>query len=262
MTEHNETRPETDAHPEGLLAGYVDGELSPGQASLVDRHLSSCATCRGELDEARRARRAVKTLPPLDVPAGLTRSVVQRSRRPRMQAPALLWGGGAAAAAVAAAVILFAVLHGGTGGGRSGPANSKAGGAALAPVPTSTVPVQVSHTNYDPAKIQVLASTLARTSKHLLSGSQAAPSIQPRAVGAPAEFAPVSSVACLRRAGAPVGTDSLVELIAARFRGTPAYIGAFTHRPGSGVSPDLLEIWVAARQGCGLLHYASQPLGR
>jgi anti-sigma factor RsiW len=41
-TEDNET------HPVRLLAGYVSGELTPGEASLVDRHLSSCETCREE----------------------------------------------------------------------------------------------------------------------------------------------------------------------------------------------------------------------
>jgi hypothetical protein len=261
MTERDEPRTESEAHPEALLAGYVDGDLSPGQASLVDRHLSSCATCREEVDAARRARRAMKALPALHVPAGLTRSVVSRARRPRALSPALLWGTAGAAAAVAAGLILFAVFHEGAGGGQEA-AMSRAGGAA-APVPSSTVRIRVSHTNYDPAKIQSLASSLAsRPSRDLLSGANAAPSLQPKTAGAPAAFAPISFLACLRQAGAPVGRDTLIQLVEARFHGTPAYIAAFTHRPGSGKRPDLLEIWVAARSGCALLHYAAQPLGR
>ncbi len=39
-------------HPEdGALLRYVDGELARGRAKRVERHLKTCAPCRGELEE-------------------------------------------------------------------------------------------------------------------------------------------------------------------------------------------------------------------
>jgi putative zinc finger protein len=262
MTDHDEDLTEDQqAHPERLLAGYVSGELSPGEASLVDRHLSSCATCREEVHLARRARTAVSTLPSLDVPAGLTRSVVDRGRAQRTRSPAWLWGTGAAAVTTAAAVvILFTVFHGGGGGGgvptaaRTGPEG--AGGAAA---PARNPAIHVSHENYDPAKIQALAGQLASRSFARTTSRNPAPAPQ---AGKAAELSSRNPLGCLRNAGAPVGKDTLVEIIAARFNGTPAYVAAFNHRPAPGEPPNLLTIWVSARTGCGLLHYASQPLGR
>ena len=247
-------------HPERLLAGYVGGELSPGEASLVDRHLASCERCRDEVQLARRARIAVRSLPPLPVPAGLTRSVVERARARRFHAPAWAWGAGVAAAAAAAIVILFVVLAGG-GGGAGVPMASRTaaeGNAGGAVAPGAKAGIRVTNVNYDPAKIQALAGQLAsRSFARTTSGKPAqAPQVGKDTLEAS------SPLGCLHKAGAPVGQDAVVEVIAARFKGTPAYIAAFDHRPAPGQPPNLLTIWVSARSGCRLLHYASQVIGR
>jgi hypothetical protein len=254
-TEDNET------HPVRLLAGYVSGELTPGEASLVDRHLSSCETCREEAHLARRARTAMATLPPVDAPAGLTRSVIDRARARRLRSPAWAWGAGAAATAAAAAVILFVVLTGGGRGGAPTAARSgqEAGGGGAAAA-GNDFGIRVSHVNYNPTKIQALAGRLASRSFDRATSTNpvAAPQVGKRTAALSAE----TPFGCLRKTGAPIGKDKLIELIAARFNGTPAYIGAFDHRPAPGQPPNLLTIWVSARSGCRLLHYASQALGR
>lgn len=43
---------------EGLLAGYVDGEVTPDDRQAVERHLRSCASCRADL----RAQATTRTL--------------------------------------------------------------------------------------------------------------------------------------------------------------------------------------------------------
>jgi anti-sigma factor RsiW len=46
----------------GLLAAYLDSELSAEERAEVDKHLSSCRDCRRELESMRRAQDAVRSL--------------------------------------------------------------------------------------------------------------------------------------------------------------------------------------------------------
>ena len=52
------------------LNAYVDGELSPRQASQVERHLEQCPQCARRRDELLRLNQALEVLPDLGSPAG------------------------------------------------------------------------------------------------------------------------------------------------------------------------------------------------
>src|SRR5690349_24975298 len=47
---------------EGQLAAYVDGALSDAERAVVDAHLTECAECRRQLDEARRVADAARAI--------------------------------------------------------------------------------------------------------------------------------------------------------------------------------------------------------
>jgi anti-sigma factor RsiW len=49
------------------LSSYHDGELSPGQAADLEAHLSSCASCRGELRALRRISAVMDHAPRLEL---------------------------------------------------------------------------------------------------------------------------------------------------------------------------------------------------
>lgn len=45
-------------HEDGLLSGYLDGELAQAETQLVEVHLASCPACREEADRLARLREA------------------------------------------------------------------------------------------------------------------------------------------------------------------------------------------------------------
>jgi anti-sigma factor RsiW len=51
-------------HPNKLISGYVDDEVSPRQRSRVERHLRACAECRAQLDSLRSLKDAVAAAKP------------------------------------------------------------------------------------------------------------------------------------------------------------------------------------------------------
>ena len=59
------------AHPDELLAGFVDGTLPAEERASVERHLAECARCAEEVSLAAEARSALRALPLLEAP-GLT----------------------------------------------------------------------------------------------------------------------------------------------------------------------------------------------
>ncbi|MCE9580929.1 MAG: zf-HC2 domain-containing protein [Planctomycetes bacterium] len=58
------------------LSEYLDRALPQGEASAVESHLASCAACREELDELRKAIDAVKTLPKVRAPKNFAAGVM------------------------------------------------------------------------------------------------------------------------------------------------------------------------------------------
>jgi hypothetical protein len=106
--------------------------------------------------------------------------------------------------------------------------------------------------DYDTADVQALAERYAVV--------EAPPPAQDRAVdgeGSPVAFASGAgghgALACLEQA-APhlVDAGPPIELIEARFQGTPAYLGVFASGPGAGENADMITVWVVASEDCSL----------
>jgi anti-sigma factor RsiW len=106
-------------HPTDDLTALLDGELPPGQAAAVTRHLSGCPACRAERDRLAAGIAALRALPPAPEPSPhlATRLSARLAREGRPASGLLGWlaarrwklAAPATAAAVAAAVVLFAV---------------------------------------------------------------------------------------------------------------------------------------------------------
>ena len=74
------------------LQAYVDGELSPERAALLERHLADCDGCRAELARMQIVMTALETWPLVAEPAQLTARVMARVRpRPALPAFRLRW---------------------------------------------------------------------------------------------------------------------------------------------------------------------------
>jgi anti-sigma factor RsiW len=88
-------------HPGELLSALLDGELIESDRRHVEGHLAQCAGCRAELEGLNEARAAVRSLPVMDLPAGLMPAddreaeVIPLTRRPPV------WVAAAAAAILA-----------------------------------------------------------------------------------------------------------------------------------------------------------------
>jgi anti-sigma factor RsiW len=93
-------------HAGDLISAYLDGELTRAEIEQLDAHLSSCGKCAAEIQQMQAVRSAVRSLPMLELPAGLVPeadSEVVPLRRNRG-----FWVG--AAAAVVALVIAIAAV--------------------------------------------------------------------------------------------------------------------------------------------------------
>lgn len=58
-------------HPGELISAYLDGELSRPEIVQLLAHLDGCGRCAAELQEIQTVRSAVRSLPLLELPAGL-----------------------------------------------------------------------------------------------------------------------------------------------------------------------------------------------
>jgi hypothetical protein len=256
----------TPTHPEDLLAPYVDGSLGNDGRAAVDAHLAGCDRCRDEVDLARRARTALSGLPDLEVPPGTVRPGLTPRRAARERLRRASWVTGAAAASIAA-ITAIVLLNSGHGGGPSPAAAPERG------VPHINAIVRQSGSNYDAAGIGRLADVLAGREKRdeaaqVASGSGTssggtgagtATTTNPTTTSGPlsgSSFnAPrTSPAACVRHgASLPRATKPIRPLIAAKFQGTPVYIGA-------AVEGSALRVWVVARQTCSVLFQTSRQL--
>jgi anti-sigma factor RsiW len=59
------------SHAGDLISAYLDGELSRAEIEQLQTHLSSCGRCAAEIQEMQLVRSAVRSLPMLELPAGL-----------------------------------------------------------------------------------------------------------------------------------------------------------------------------------------------
>ena len=254
------------------LTAELDGTLSGADRAAVDAHLETCVRCRGELELARDASGALRTLPgeirpPIDVAAAVMSEISGGSREDRArsgpaasQMPRWYRAAGlvAAAAAIVLAVLIVprvighdrqnraetaAVEAGGSGTQESGLAPAASGKSAL---------IQDAASDFDAASLQGL---LADAQQPGTFGSGAS------ATGASDATAPqpserdVKALDCVRAAGGGAIPDGaqIVRLIDATYEGTPATLGVFSLPDGRG------GVWVAARDDCRLLASATTP---
>jgi anti-sigma factor RsiW len=76
------TRPPDDCESiAARLSDYVDETLTPADRDAVDRHLTGCARCREELDDAQEAVRALSGLHKMSAPQDFDRGVEQTIHR-------------------------------------------------------------------------------------------------------------------------------------------------------------------------------------
>jgi hypothetical protein len=239
-----------------LLTAALDGTLSAADREVVDAHLEVCAQCREDLELARGAREALRSLPdeirpPIDVAAAVA-SELAGGQAPGAGAPSgpPRWYRAAGLVAAAAAIVLgVMILPRVTGdeqqertntteavGANTGSA-PEAGTSAPVGIKATGPDIEDSQTDYDEARLRGLLENLT-----------AAPSAT---MDASAQLAPPEQQAleCLRTAaGASTLDDAvLVRLIDATFDGTPATIGVFS-------VPDGGRLAVAAsRDHCRLI---------
>lgn len=58
-------------HSSESISAYLDGELTRPERDMLVAHVGSCGRCARELEEIQRVRAAIRSLPVLEVPAGL-----------------------------------------------------------------------------------------------------------------------------------------------------------------------------------------------
>lgn len=244
-------------HPEGLLAGYVDGTLTEKERAAVDSHLATCQTCREELDLAAKSISALSALPDEPVPFGSTRRVVAEASRParrRERTPwttRLQWAGGLAAAAALVTVVALNLSHVTRTSQEAAPAANAGGSHApdtLKGAATGFVPVEFQKTDYDEAKVEQLASSVA-------TGAPMTAGVSPS--GASLERSSAALTCVSQGVGSGITpNDSLVRLIDATFHGTPAYLAVFLESPGADQPPVKVVVWIVAKNDCSILNYA------
>ncbi|MFL5799273.1 MAG: anti-sigma factor family protein [Actinomycetota bacterium] len=279
MSDHDRSSAST--HPDELLAGLVDGTLTPAERAEVQSHLDACERCRGEVRMAESARRALGALPEVETRWGVGRAAVEeaRSSRPERKLRRFAPAAGVAAAALLLVGVGFAVLHGPQNGGGASNAARPAGSAAPpnAQANGASAPlIRRVNRNYDAQGIEGLAARYS-TSRDFGRGAfepvpAPAPSAQEDGAGvaSPARSAAPQSgpvqlsnedavVACVDSAAGLDRTVRPARVIVARFHEKPALIGIYLSGPGANQPADLLVVWVASRE-CQFLHYASHRI--
>ncbi len=238
-----------------LLTAALDGTLSAADREAVDAHLEVCSQCRGDLELARGARTALRSLPdeirpPIDVAAAVGAEIAGGGASADATTGPPRWYRAAGLVAAAAAIVLGVMILPRVLGDEPQERNVTAAvgadtgsapeaGAAPGSAGTKTV-VEDPGTDYDEAGLRgLLASTDLTPAAPATTADAAAP------LAAPEQDA----LDCLRAAaGASTLDDAvLVRLIHATFQGTPATIGVFSVPDRSGL------VVVAARDDCRLL---------
>lgn len=257
--------PPSTAHPDELLAGYVDGTAAPAERRIVEEHLAACATCQEEIELAGAARAALVALPELGAPglaeagvASLRRAAFhkvpdpdqavpeaviyperaasgtrrQRSGRSgrRMSWPQLV--AAAAVVAVLAGVIAVPLLR--AGGGAT---KSAEGPQAAAPQPTTALLLIDRGANYTPQTLDALAASITTSARGSLAELGVSPGPRFGAFQNPSALASdafvrdatvaTTALSCLQSGGGTPADAQPIYLERATVLGTPAYVGAF-----------------------------------
>ncbi|MGZ4132420.1 MAG: zf-HC2 domain-containing protein [Actinomycetota bacterium] len=260
-------------HPDELLPDYADGALGGRDLESVRSHLPTCGRCREAVALAGAGRRAVRSMSPPVVPAGLgdaaireaERRTAQGAPRPVRETPAgqppawYRWAG--IAAGVAAVLVLVALVLPRVGQGPSGAASAE-GSAAKAP--TGPLTLEVQHGNYDTASLQALGvafgATVVRSSSAPVAQAETSAGAALPAGSLSPEATP-KALACVQKAWPTLDGQDPVRLIAARYEGRPAYLAFYLQGPGAGEPPDLLSITVTWAGSCGFGPTFAHQLG-
>jgi hypothetical protein len=258
-------------HPEELLAGYVDGSLSDQDREAVEAHLSTCATCREEVQLARSATGALRALPHETAPQGFTEKMLEAAKENGAGPTSdVKWAKGyrilglaVAAAIVALLVVWLPHLGRSTSENASAPQVSTGNEQGAVGSPTTGVPpLQIVRINFDPIKAAALIK--GKTADSVNSGPQAP---LPTGIygGDTTAFSTASpesaqaALGCLNQAFTGFGGEP-TRLILAKYQGQPAYIGIYTERPGAGLPPNALSVRVASVKDCTILSYSTVKL--
>ncbi len=89
-------------HLSELISAYLDGETSGSETARVIAHLQACERCRAELSDVHAGRSALRSLPVLEMPAGLFEDLGVASTVVPMRRRPVTW-----VAAAAAAIVIF-----------------------------------------------------------------------------------------------------------------------------------------------------------
>lgn len=245
-------------HPEELLAGYVDGTLSPQERAVVETHLAGCSKCSREIAMASSARSALRGLDDVPAPEDIGSLAIQEASGHRGVAGL---GGtprwyrvGGLVVAVAAGLLVFTLVLPRIGqsddaGGDQRELGAAAGDAEAGKLNAASG-IEISHENYDNTSLTALISSLAAGDS--AGGSMAVASAPPIPLATGSQAQVNKALACIVRS-APDETGDLKRLIRARFEGTPAYLAVFTEGPGAGQPADRAIIWVFATDDCRIL---------
>ncbi|HEX2069064.1 MAG TPA: hypothetical protein VHH54_02535 [Actinomycetota bacterium] len=270
MNEDEETQNHAQ-HPEELLAAYVSGEASDDDMATVQTLLSACSECRMEVDMAVQARAALQSLPDLEAPALRLDGVVRptpagtRERVPAAGSGILdkirewgweriAWGAGLVAAG--SLVALFLLVQIGGGPLQEQAARAPQGGAASDRALTGSS----AGPNYTPASLDALAKRLVASDRSTLGLAKKGPG---PAAGSQESAEPVAGRAegareCLRRGGGLSKRARPVHVEEAKFRGTPAFVGAF--ESGAPGGRQYLLVLAVDRRTCDALYVINRSL--
>jgi anti-sigma factor RsiW len=97
-------------HPGELLSAFLDGELVERERSEVTEHLATCPSCEDELNGLHFARAAVRSLPLVELPAGLVPAVEHPAEVRHLTRRPPVWVAAAAAAILAFFVGIATIL--------------------------------------------------------------------------------------------------------------------------------------------------------
>jgi anti-sigma factor RsiW len=178
------------AHPEELLADYVDGVLDDHDRATAEEHLAQCDRCREDVARSMLARTALAEVPEVEG-MGLADRIASDEAGPFTRTPQPAWWSvgiiyprgraaprrrqipraivGAAAAAVVLLVgvlVVPRVLSSGGGSSSSGglaAAPAESGVPAATPAPSIVVPVVEAGATYTKAQLDQLAARLVGT---------------------------------------------------------------------------------------------------
>ena len=235
------------------------------------------------------AAEALRSLPELDAPWGLGRAAIEEANNQggRKANPdrrrRVAWVAGIAAAVVLVAGLSVAVLRAPSGGGEAAQgsattgatsaAQPAAGGSEARSFATSNSFLQRSAFNFNATDVSRLAQDAAHADRTKLapvastapfSGpvTSGAATSGPAPTGGPNNATSIDPVACLDTAAEYTLETRPIHVIDARYEEKPALIGIFLQGSSPTRGRGLVVVWVASKDTCQVLSYASSSLAQ